>query len=235
MADENTHPAESGADASAAGQTNGADGATSSATPGPDVQAQLTQLQQDNARLRGQLEALEPYVQFGTPAQPAQTPDQQVPDEDLDPEERAQRDAKRLRDAVNSVAQQSNERYGKLEERLFFAENPDLKDHRDIVLVQFQRTSSRLSVEERLAQAAQNTREYIKGIEKRAEDRVHAENKKKTAAAAATDGVMGGGSTPPPAKQDDAGWQKDADGGYSDYSAERRAQQSAMYDGTPTK
>jgi hypothetical protein len=244
MAEEITSPAASGADDRAADQSTSAGGGTPTAptpsepsalsddtqAPSADRQAVITQLQQENARLKGQLEALEPYVQFGAPA-PSARAGGPVPEEELTPEEKAERDAERLRAAVQEVAQQSNQRYGKLEERLFFAENPDLKEHRDLVLVHFQRTSPRQSIEDRLAEAAKNTRAYLKGIEAKVEARITAEAKKTRAAAAATDGVMGGGVTPAAAKDEDAGWKKDAEGGYPDYSAARREQQGAMYGG----
>jgi hypothetical protein len=208
MADEK---AGSGADKGAASQTQDAQKVQ-------DFEARATKAEQERASLQAQLDALQPYVNFGTQQQGAQQP-QTTPE---DPEAR-------LDQAIKNVDQKLTQTSAENMTEIFFARNSDLEDHQDLVSTIFQNsTDPRKPVKARLAEAATKARDYIKKLEERGAKKVKDEMDAKKVedtkkAAAATGGIMEGGNTPPPASEAEGGWTQD------DYAARRRQQQNETF------
>ena len=175
-----------------------------------DVQARLTQTEQENARLRSELEALQPYVQFGS--------DDVGTEADADPVQKLQAEV----DAARNEVRQTK---AELVTENFFSQNEDLRQYEDIVLTKFQKTDAKKSIKDRLADAAQQTRDLLKGEREAAIAAQKQASEAKTKAEAATGGVMEGGATAPASSdQEDSGWESN-----DDYAAQRRREHDETF------
>jgi len=178
MAEENTTP-----DGQDAGQQSGD---TDYKAMYDQLQAQHSQQGQELARLSGELDALRPYVQFGPqqsqPQEPAYDPDD--PDQVTD---------YKINQAVSQVKGTYDSKLASME---FLMDNPDLKEHADLVAVQLNKTDSHKPIKSRLNEAAKAVRDKLKKQEEIAiakyQKQLEAEQKKKANA----DGVMTGHDAP---------------------------------------
>lgn len=122
------------------------------------LQGKLSTQGQDLAKAQGQIEAMQPFVQFGRT--PAAQPAQQAPTYDPDnPDEVRQHE---INSAVSASEARSNAKFQSLE---FISDNPDLKPHSDMVAANLRKTDSSLPMSTRLSQAGELTRQAIKTIQ----------------------------------------------------------------------
>jgi hypothetical protein len=167
----------------------------------PDVKAlqdqvhqltdRATKAEQEQARLRGELDALQPFVRYGAeePPQPHGAPGAPDTGEDEDPVVKLQNQVQTLTSDIKGVR-------GDLIARTFFIENPDLKDCEALVTTMLQQTPGR-TIEERLTKAAEKTRQWLKDRDTRVLAAAEEVKKKKAKSEAGLEGVMDGSVTPP--------------------------------------
>jgi translation initiation factor 2B subunit (eIF-2B alpha/beta/delta family) len=216
-ADENNA---SGADNSAADQsgTQTPDVATLQ-TQLRDQQARATKAEQDNATLRGEIDALRPYVQYGNPEPAAAVATGGQSDEDVDP-------VVKLQAELADVRKRQDRTDANVTAETFLIRNPDLRSCQELLEVHLRQTPGR-TVEERLEKAAAKTRQWLKDRDGKVLAEAEAKRTKKVKSEAALEGVMDGSVTPPISPEPE----EKAD--LPTYSAMREAAQTGSHGGTP--
>jgi hypothetical protein len=221
----------SGADNSAADQSGTSPtkpAAAPAAEPTPaqlqeqmrEMQARLTRAEQENASLRGEMEAVRPYVRYGSDQAPVQPAADGQSDDDVDP-------VVKLQSQVKTLGQDINETRGDLIFQTFLLRNPDLADPmaQDLVTAEFPKTLPGRNVQERLNAVATKVRQQLKDRDAKVLANADAERKKRDQHNAHLEGVMDGGVTPPTPSEPDEKADLDT------YSAMRRKDHEGLHGG----
>ena len=173
------------------------------------LQAQVTRMGQENAKLQGQIEALTPYVQFGseeTASQPTKEPqiDENDPDAMME----------HVRSTVDDLRVTTESKLTALE---FMVENPDLKPHVDLVMTVLKSsTNPRKPMSARMKDAAEIVRKRLDSIRQEAIKEAEAQKKDKDAEAAAASAARSGTKPPTDSEKTDEGLSLE------EYSAQRQ-------------
>jgi len=209
-------------------QTSPADATAGQQTPTKspreqELETRLSEQGQENARLRQELELLQPYVNFQGPANQPQVA------ADFDPDDPTAVLQHNLQAEIHKIQANTD---AKLKAMEFLGDHPDLKPHRDrLAYVLANRTDKRKTIDARLADAGRLVQEEIAQIKKQGVDEHTVSSQAQAQQEAQAEGVMSGHQQAPGSESEETG-----EGGETneEYLASRQQFHNDLLGGTGT-